>query len=66
MSGKVEFAFWSPQAGASVKTLLERAEMAERLGYHSFWLVDHFWTIGMPDVDLLEAMATQASMALPL
>src|ERR1700694_4933832 len=55
MSGKVEFAFWSPQAGATVKTLLDRAEMAERLGYHSFWLVDHFWTLGMPDLDLLEA-----------
>ncbi len=63
MSGKVEFAFWSPQAGASVKTLLERAEMAERLGYHSFWLVDHFWTIGMPDVDLLEAMAMMSAIA---
>jgi len=36
MSGKVEFAFWSPQAGATVKTLLDRAEMAERLGYHRY------------------------------
>jgi F420-dependent oxidoreductase-like protein len=63
MSGKVEFAFWSPQAGATVKTLLDRAEMAERLGYHSFWLVDHFWTIGLPDVDLLEAMAMMSAIA---
>ena len=63
MSGKVEFAFWSPQAGATVKTLLDRAEMAERLGYHSFWLVDHFWTLGLPDVDLLEAMAMMSAIA---
>jgi F420-dependent oxidoreductase-like protein len=63
MSGKVEFAFWSPQAGATVKTLLDRAEMAERFGYHSLWLVDHFWTIGMPDVDLLEAMAMMSAIA---
>jgi F420-dependent oxidoreductase-like protein len=63
MSEKVEFAFWSPQAGATVKTLLDRAEMAERLGYHSFWLVDHFWTIGMPDVDLLEAITMMSALA---
>lgn len=63
MSGKVEFAFWSPQAGATVKTLLDRAEMAERLGYHSFWLVDHFWTLGLPDVDLLEATTMMSAIA---
>ena len=63
MSGKVDFAFWSPQAGATVKTLLDRAEMAERLGYHSFWLVDHFWTLGMPDVDLLEAVTMMSALA---
>jgi F420-dependent oxidoreductase-like protein len=63
MSGTVDFGFWSPQAGASVKTLLDRAEMAERLGYHSFWLVDHFWTIGMPDVDLLEAVTMMSAIA---
>ena len=63
MSGKIEFAFWSPQAGATVKTLLDRAEMAERLGYHSFWLVDHFWTIGMPEVDLLEAVTMMSALA---
>jgi len=63
MSGKVDFAFWSPQAGATVKTLLDRAETAERLGYHSFWLVDHFWTLGMPDVDLLEAVTMMSALA---
>lgn len=63
VSGKVEFAFWSPQAGATVKTLLDRAEMAERLGYHSFWLVDHFWTIGLPDVDLLESIPMMSAIA---
>jgi len=63
MSGKIEFAFWSPQAGATVKILLDRAEMAERLGYHSFWLVDHFWTLGLPDVDLLEAITMMSAIA---
>jgi F420-dependent oxidoreductase-like protein len=63
MSGKIEFAFWSPQAGATVKTLYDRAEMAERFGFHSLWLVDHFWTIGMPDVDLLEAVTMMSALA---
>ncbi|MGZ6195423.1 MAG: TIGR03560 family F420-dependent LLM class oxidoreductase [Candidatus Binataceae bacterium] len=63
MSGKIEFAFWSPQAGATVKILLDRAELAERLGYHSFWLVDHFWTLGLPDVDLLEAITMMSAIA---
>jgi len=63
MSGKIEFAFWSPQAGATVKTLIDRAELAERLGYHSLWLVDHFWTIGMPDVDLLESIPMMSAIA---
>lgn len=63
MGGKVQFAFWSPQAGATVKTLLDRAEMAERLGYHSLWLVDHFWTLGLPDVDLLESIPMMSALA---
>jgi F420-dependent oxidoreductase-like protein len=63
MGGEVQFGFWSPQAGATVKALLDRAEMADRLGYHSFWLVDHFWTLGLPDVDLLESMAMMSAIA---
>jgi len=63
MSGKIEFAFWSPQAGATVKILLDRAELAERLGYHSFWLIDHFWTLSLPDVDLLEAITMMSAIA---
>lgn len=63
MGEKVQFGFWSPQAGATVKTLLDRAEMADRLGFHSLWLVDHFWTLGMTDVDLLEAMTMMSALA---
>src|SRR5258708_24747130 len=63
MSGKIEFAFWSPQAGATVESSLVRAEMAERLGSQSFSLVDHFWTLGLPDVDLLEAITMMSAIA---
>jgi F420-dependent oxidoreductase-like protein len=63
MGGKVQFAFWSPQAGATVRTLLDRAAMAERLGYHSLWLVDHFWTLGLTDLDLLECIPMMSALA---
>ena len=62
MSGKADFALWSPQAGATVKTLLDRAEMTERLGYHSFWLVDHFWSPGMAELDMLEAIPMMSAI----
>jgi alkanesulfonate monooxygenase SsuD/methylene tetrahydromethanopterin reductase-like flavin-dependent oxidoreductase (luciferase family) len=49
MAPKVEFAVWLPQAGAEPETLIEHARIAEKFGYHSFWLADHMWT---PDPDV--------------
>ncbi len=46
MAKKPQFALFSPQAGLNFKGLLERALLCEKLGYHSIWLVDHFWTRG--------------------
>src|SRR3984885_1141935 len=60
---KVEFALFSPQAGQSPKALFERAALCEKLGYHSMWLVDHFWTRGMPDLDHVEALTMMAGLA---
>ena len=60
---KVEFALFSPQAGQSTKALFERAALCEKLGYHSIWLVDHFWTRGMPDLDHVEALTMMAGLA---
>jgi len=60
---KVEFALFSPQAGQSTKALFERATLCEKLGYHSLWLVDHFWTRGMPDLDHVEALTMMAGLA---
>lgn len=63
MSKTVEFALFSPQAGQSAKGLFDRAALCEKLGYHSLWLVDHFWTRGMPDLDHVEALTMMSALA---
>ena len=63
MSGKVNFAVFSAQAGASFKALAERAQNMEKLGYHSIWLADHFWTRGMLDLDFGECLTLMAGLA---
>jgi F420-dependent oxidoreductase-like protein len=63
MSTKIEFAVFSPQIGLSPKALLERATLCEKLGYHSLWLVDHFWQRGMPDIDCPEALTMMSAIA---
>jgi F420-dependent oxidoreductase-like protein len=60
---KVQFALFSPQAGQTTKALFDRAALCEKLGYHSLWLVDHFWTRGMPDLDHVEALTMMAALA---
>jgi F420-dependent oxidoreductase-like protein len=62
MSQKIEFGIFSPHAGMSFKALVDRANLAERLGYHSLWLVDHFWNRGVPDADLLECTAALSAL----
>ncbi|MGH7987777.1 MAG: TIGR03560 family F420-dependent LLM class oxidoreductase [Candidatus Binataceae bacterium] len=63
MAEKIDFGLFSPQAGMSFKTLLERAQHLEQLGYHSIWLVDHFWNRGLPEADVLECTATMSALA---
>jgi F420-dependent oxidoreductase-like protein len=63
MSEQAQFAIFSPQAGMSFKALTDRATQAEKLGYHSLWLVDHFWNRGIPDADCLEATALMSAIA---
>ena len=63
MSEKAQFGIFSPQAGMSFKALADRATQAEKLGYHSLWLVDHFWNRGIPDADCLESTALMSGIA---
>jgi F420-dependent oxidoreductase-like protein len=63
MSDKTQFGIFSPQAGMSFKALADRATQAEKFGYHSLWLVDHFWNRGIPDADCLESTALMSAIA---
>ena len=63
MSAKAEFGIFSPQAGMSFKALLDRTTQAEKLGYHSIWLVDHFWQMRAPEVDHHECLALLSGLS---
>src|SRR5580700_6622401 len=63
MTEKAQFGIFSPQAGMSFRSLADRATQAEKLGYHSLWLVDHFWNRGIPDADCLESTALMSGIA---
>ena len=53
-----------PQAGLDFAALSARAEAAEQAGFHSFWLADHMWARGMPDLDYLESWTALTALAL--
>lgn len=63
MPSKIDFGVFSQQAGLKYADLAERTLCAERLGYHSFWLVDHFFSPGRPDADQLECLTALAALA---
>lgn len=59
----MKFGLYAPQVGVSFATIKERAQLADRLGFHSLWFVDHMWSRGMPDLDHLEAWTLMAATA---
>lgn len=63
MADKIGFGLFSPQAGLSYKANLDRATNIEKLGYHSIWLVDHFWNRGVPEADVLECTTLMSALA---
>ena len=60
---KVKFGIFAPQVGVTFSAIKDRVVLAERLGFHSFWFMDHFWAKGMPDLDHLEAWTLMAAVA---
>jgi F420-dependent oxidoreductase-like protein len=54
---------FTPQGAMSYDLLRERTLLAERLGYDGFWVVDHMWPRGFPDVEFLEGWTTIAGLA---
>jgi F420-dependent oxidoreductase-like protein len=63
MSKKAQFALFAPQAGSTWDQIVGRAQLCEKLGYHSIWMVDHMWTRGMPDLDHHECISLMAGLA---
>jgi F420-dependent oxidoreductase-like protein len=61
--GRIKFGLWVPQVGLSFAAIKERAQHADRLGFHSLWFVDHMWARGLPDVDHLDAWTLMAATA---
>ncbi|MCK6557030.1 LLM class F420-dependent oxidoreductase [Candidatus Binatia bacterium] len=60
---RVKFGIFAPQVGVTFSAIKERVALAERLGFHSFWFMDHFWAKGMPDLDHLEAWTLMSAVA---
>jgi F420-dependent oxidoreductase-like protein len=60
---QIKFGLWAPQVGVPFAALKERAQLADRLGYHSVWFVDHMWSRGLPDLDHLEAWTLMSAVA---
>ncbi len=60
---RIKFGLFAPQVGVPFATIKERAQLADRLGYHSIWFVDHMWSRGLPNLDHLEAWTLMAATA---
>lgn len=52
-----------PQVGVPYAAIRERAQIADELGYHSLWVVDHMWARGLPDMEHLEAWTVMTALA---
>jgi alkanesulfonate monooxygenase SsuD/methylene tetrahydromethanopterin reductase-like flavin-dependent oxidoreductase (luciferase family) len=50
----VQFGMYIPQVSFTFREMLDRAVLCEELGIASFWLYDHLYAPGTPDIDALE------------
>lgn len=60
---RVKFGLFAPQVAVPFAAVRERAQLADRLGFHSIWFVDHMWSRGLPDLDHLEAWTLMSATA---
>jgi len=60
---RIKFGLFAPQVGVPFSVIKERAQLADRLGFDSLWLVDHMWSRGLPDLDHLEAWTVMSALA---
>ena len=54
MAERIEFGIYVPQLAFTYDDVLSRARLCEELGFSSFWLYDHLYGPGMPDLPALE------------
>ncbi|HEX7409043.1 MAG TPA: TIGR03560 family F420-dependent LLM class oxidoreductase [Candidatus Binatia bacterium] len=59
----IKFGLYLPQVGVPFAVIKERVQLADRLGFHSAWFVDHMWSRGLPDLDHLEAWTLMSAIA---
>ncbi len=62
MGALVEFGIYVPQLGFAFDDLLSRALLSEELGFSSFWLYDHLYAPGLPDVPALEGWTVATAL----
>jgi len=51
---RIEFGIYVPQLSFTYDDVLSRARLCEELGFSSFWLFDHLYGPGLPDLPALE------------
>jgi F420-dependent oxidoreductase-like protein len=59
----IEFGVYIPQLKFSFEEILDRVQIAERLGYDNAWFYDHFYSPGSPDTPAFEAWTLIAALA---
>lgn len=59
----VQIGLYLPQVRMDFSTIEERVLMAEGLGFHSVWFMDHLAAPALPDADTLEGWTVAAALA---
>lgn len=59
---EIEFGIYVPQLSMSFEDILDRALDSERLGFRSFWLFDHLYGPGLPDVPSYEGWTLASAL----
>ena len=60
---RVQVGLYLPQVRMDYGTIEERVLMAENLGFHSVWFMDHLAAPALPEADTLEAWTVAAALA---
>ena len=63
MSETAKCSVFTPQAAMTYADLKNRVLAAEKHGYTGYWVVDHMWAKGVPDLDFLEGWTLVTALA---